>query len=133
VSGSITAALRRLSAVPSRAAKRAAAEIELRWLADWRAGKDPHGRAWKPLAPATVRKRGSARPILIHTGAMIGTATVRPAGKSGLTITVAIPYSGYHQTGTSRMPARPVVPYMGLPRSWDAIVRKAVKDAYKPS
>lgn len=131
VSGNITAALGRLLEVPSRAVKAAAPLIEARWKADWRAGKDPHGRKWKPLAPLTVRKRGSSRPILIHTGAMIGAAAVKAARGSGLVLLVSTPYSAFHQTGTANMPARPIVPYMGIPSSWAAILRKVVAEAVK--
>lgn len=128
--GAIAAALGKLAGVPSRAVKAAGAAIDARWKADWRAGKDPHGRAWRPLAPYTVRKRGSARPILIHTGAMIAGAAVTAAAKTGLRLTLSVPYAGFHQSGTARMPARPIIPYMGIPRSWESLIRKAIKDAY---
>lgn len=128
--GNITAALRALAGVPSRATKLAAPAIEARWKADWRASKDPHGRKWKPLAPYTVRKRGSSEPILVHTGKMIGAGEVRPLRSSGLSITVSFP-ARLHQSGTSRMPARRLIPYMGIPASWRAILKRAVREATK--
>lgn len=78
---------------------------------------DSEGRpAWKPLADATVKKRGTAHPILDETGKLKRIATSESiwritrdqASVTGVNVTGRVSYAGYHQDGTKNMPARPV-------------------------
>jgi hypothetical protein len=70
------------------------------------------GQAWAPLAPATVAARGSAHPILVETSALKRAATAPhlDAGADYAEFTIEDPKAEWHQWGTPRMPARPVVP-----------------------
>lgn len=64
---------------------------------------DPYGIPWAP------RKNGGSWPILDKTGVMKSTVAVTTTPE-GVRAEFAAPYSGYHQTGTSKMVARRPVP-----------------------
>lgn len=73
------------------------------------------GEPWAPLAESTIAEKaahGGGTSILIDTGAMRRAAgqPQRVATPSSLTLTIVDPKIGYHQDGTDRMPARPVIP-----------------------
>lgn len=88
-------------------------------------GADPYGRAWAPLAPSTLA-RGRTPPPLTATGTMRGSRVVVPVG---LTTKIRLPFpAAYHQTGTPRMPARPIVPDGGTPERWEFAVETAATD-----
>ena len=81
----------------------------------WAAETDDQGRPWAALSPrykawkvATV----GGLPILILTGTMLNSAKVKPQGE-GFAVESTF-YGKYHQTGTSKMVARP---WMGVPQS----------------
>lgn len=87
-------------------------------------GADPYGETWAPLAPATIAK-GRTAPPLTDTGKMRESLRVN-ASQSAIVASIDDP-AGYHQSGTQRMPARPVLPddARGLPDAW----RQAITDA----
>lgn len=90
------------------------AEIERQFSA----GSDPYGAAWAPLA------RGG-QSHLIETGTMLASLVVTSTGKE-IQMSMDSP-APYHQSGTSRMPARPIFPDEGqIPPSWEAIIQAAV-------
>lgn len=72
------------------------------------------GHAWSPLSPDYAARKASLYPgkgILQATGALRGAAS-RPARAqtpTSLTLSIDDPKLGYHQAGTPRMPARPLV------------------------
>lgn len=80
-------------------------------------GRDESGRTgtWTPLKPSTVKQRErykgagyGTRPILERTGAL--KQSIQPktwTGELAFGVTVGEKYGVYHQTGTSKMPARP--------------------------
>jgi hypothetical protein len=84
------------------------------------------GGPWKPLAESTVAERtrlgyGGAHPILWRTGDLGHALAERGAagnvfevGPDRLTVGASIFYALFHQDGTTRMPARPIV---GLSRT----------------
>ena len=123
-----------LATVPSRAAKRAAVEIEALIEDEFDAGTDPYGTAWAPLAEATV-DRGRSPPPLTDTAAMRQSVAVRPMRGAGVAVTVAHP-AGIHQTGWSgkggKGPARPILPQRrALPEDWRDAIADAVEVEYK--
>ena len=71
----------------------------------------PGGAAWKPLAPATVARKGHSK-ILIETGRLKKSLTggggdaVRATSHRGLVFGTSVPYAAYHQSGTTRIPQR---------------------------
>lgn len=82
------------------------------------------GDPWAPLADSTIAEKaahGGGTSILIDTGAMRRAASQpsRIATPSSLTLTITDPKIGYHQDGTDKMPARPVIPAV-LPASAEA-------------
>lgn len=96
---------------------------------------------WRSLSPATVAKKGHAR-ILVDTGTLRDSLTgetpysieiVRPLE---LTVGTKVDYARYHQTGTNRMPARPII---ALPEEqktrWHKIIHrylvKQAKEAFR--
>lgn len=72
---------------------------------------------WKQLSPSTIKRRGSAHPILQDTGALLSGALRAAKGKFTLTKGINLDvdeigggagaYAGYVQAGTSKMVARP--------------------------
>lgn len=94
------------------------------------AGVDPYGNAYAPLsAMYAIQKsrRSGSRAILTATGAMIRSYRVQVSG-SRMTETVEHP-AGYHQTGTSKMPKRTVLPdARGLPpKDEQTLIRLAIQ------
>jgi hypothetical protein len=92
--------------------QRAAPEIERLITEQFWAGTDPFGNPWATLV------RTGEQSHLIDTGALL--SSVHITGQSdGLGFEMDY-YGGYHQTGTSRMVARPILPLAGdYPDSWD--------------
>ena len=80
-------------------------------------GTDPYGASYSPLSSAyAVAKsaRYGGRPVLTASGAMRGSYQSKVSG-TNLIESVDSP-AGYHQTGTSKMAKRPVLPDdRGLP------------------
>lgn len=80
------------------------------------------GRKWEKLAPATISKRQSVGPILIDHADLLLTAT-DPASyrvhSDGISVDIAAhqaTYGGYHQTGTTNMPRRPILEFTEVDR-----------------
>lgn len=76
---------------------------------------DPHGSKWKPTL------RGGA--ILQDTGRLRNSFAVKSVTPHGFLVTGSATYGVYHQTGTSRMPARKMparkmVPDSSMPAAW---------------
>jgi phage gpG-like protein len=80
----------------------------------WREEREPTlGTPWARLSPGYEKWKNKAypgQPILRATGKMQDTARIRPY-QQGFRVNTT-PYGGYHQFGTSKMPARP---WMGIP------------------
>jgi hypothetical protein len=80
-------------------------------------GEFAHG--WAPLAPETALEKarlGYGAGILVRTGELMDSATVRGAPgnvfevtPTSLTVGTRDWKAGFHQHGTSKMPARPIV------------------------
>lgn len=73
------------------------------------------GQQWAPLTPAYAAVKGSLHPgrsILIASGELRQAASrpEREAAPRTLTLRIVDSKVGYHQEGTTRMPARPVIP-----------------------
>jgi len=83
------------------------------------------GPGWAPLSPAYAewkQQHFPGKPILQRTGALYGamTSASRFGGSqskiSGDTLSIAptVPYFRFHQQGTGRMPARPMIDFSEL-------------------
>lgn len=78
------------------------------------------GSRWPPLAASTIREKArlgyGAMPPLWRTGAMAASlaekgapGNILAAGPASLVVGTSIDYAGFHQQGTSKMPARQIV------------------------
>ena len=105
-------ALRALADVPSRVASEGAAAITVRLQQQFAKGADPYDNAWKALATGEASH-------LTKSGAMSGATKATPMAGAGIALESPSP-ANFHQGGTSRMPARPVLPSGPLPASWRA-------------
>lgn len=126
--GLLIANLRKLSDVPDAAAPDAAKAITVELKAEYSAGKDPYGKSWAPLRPSTLAK-GRTPPPLTDKGKLSGGTEAKAVRGQGIVVTVGEPYGYYHQKGTSRMVARPILPYGGMPKAWGAAIRAAITAA----
>ncbi len=126
----LSANLAELSDVPSRAARGAAARINVALQEQFDGEHDPDGRPWAKLLPQTVRRKGGDSRILQRTGEMREGTYARPSQGSGIEIS-SVEYASFHQTGTKHMTKRPVLPAQdGLPDEWTEIVDDEVAKAF---
>jgi phage gpG-like protein len=94
------------------------------------------GTPWPELSPATLRRRRARTPILYKTGALL--RSLGEPGAAGhveelegysLTLGSRLPYALYHQTGTRRLPARPIIVLSGArSERWTEIVRQQIAE-----
>jgi phage gpG-like protein len=92
------------------------------------------GTPWAELAPSTLRRRRARTSILYETGALLRSLTepgaaghVEELEGYSLTLGSQLPYAGYHQSGTRRMPARPIIVLSGTrAERWAEIVRQQI-------
>jgi phage gpG-like protein len=86
--------------------------------------QSPDGRKWRPT------KAGN-RPILVRTGRLRGGFTVS-RGALGFTIINRVGYAVYHQGGTRRMVARPMLPKQGrLPAGWQRSINGKARAVFR--
>lgn len=121
--------LRRLAQVPSQMAAPAAERISDLIDDQFSSGTDPYGAAWEAHAPATVARWGE-HPVLELSGALRGSVDVQPMGGAGIAVTLD-EVGQFHQTGTARMPARPILPVAGLPPSWEDALSQAAAETFE--
>lgn len=91
------------------------------------------GPGWANLAASTVKKRGSAHPILVDTGELKASLTephhanaVFEPGPDEVFMGTSDPVAVFHQQGTHKMPERAVVDISEA----DAAMFAAIIDAY---
>lgn len=86
------------------------------WMAEQFGSEgDWGGEPWAPLSDSTITQKaqhGGGSSILIDTGQLRQAASrpARIATPSSLTLTIEDRTIGFHQEGTGKMPARPVIP-----------------------
>lgn len=122
----------RLAAVPSQASRDAAERIHGRLQEQFDRGVDPYGKPWAPLRPATIR-RGRTSPPLTNTREMRDhelEVSPLPGAGIGVTFNPEAP-ALFHQKGTSRMAARPILPTGTLPAGWNQDLKDASAAATK--
>ena len=118
--------LKHIASSPPKIAALAAGMIQTQVDREFAVGADPYGAAWAALAPRTLAK-GRFPPPLIDSGATKQSVT---ASAEGTSVRVSVDGEAHwHQTGTSAMPARPILPIDGgsLPDSWEAAFESATK------
>lgn len=117
--------LQDMDGVVERAASIAARKINDTVQAQYASGTGPSGDPWAPLSPNTIAM-GRSNPPLTNTGALAAGTTVLAEGTA---IVATLPPVGqYHQTGTSRMPQRQILPEGGLSEQWETIIIDALDE-----
>lgn len=117
-------ALSRLASVPSQIAPIVAKGIKRQSEKDFNAGRDPYGKAWKPLAEST-KARGRHDPPLTDTRKGRRSWRCFPTPGAGVQITVGTGYMWRHQDGAGP-PIRRFVPIGTLPKTYHDIWQKAL-------
>jgi len=95
---------------------------------------------WAPLNPdyaARKQAQGYGTKILVRTGRLKGSLTERSHADAvfqprelGMSLGTRVPYAGYHQTGTSRMPARePIRINEAQARRWMRLIQKFILES----
>ncbi|HEU4408114.1 MAG TPA: phage virion morphogenesis protein [Polyangiaceae bacterium] len=88
----------------------------------FRKGRAPDGSAWAPL------QARDGQPLR-DTGRLMNSFTAKASG-SVVKVGTNTPYAPYHQEGTSRMPARPMLPDGDdLPAPWQQSLDEAADEA----
>jgi phage gpG-like protein len=82
-----------------------AAEAEI--VSGFDRSADPYGNRWEPLKAERGRRAGGQP--LVDTGKLRSSYAARPSA-TGFDVQSRTSYAGYHQYGTKRIPARPMVP-----------------------
>lgn len=70
--------------------------------------QSPDGDAWAGLAASTLRQKKTSA-ILRETGTLVGSVAKQQVTAKSVTVGASTAYGIYHQTGTSKMPARPFI------------------------
>jgi phage gpG-like protein len=89
---------------------------------------DPYGDGWDQLSPRTINAKTHSG-ILVETSALMG-SWMSVSSSSEFGAVTGIEYAFYHQQGTSRIPARPMVPSAGLPPEWEAAYTQIAQDLF---
>ena len=126
---SFAAEIKRLTKIaesPPKIAAIAASQIATQVDKEFAMGADPYGAAWAALAPRTLAK-GRFPPPLTDTGATHQSVRAEAEG-SNVRVTVD-GQAHWHQSGTSNMPARPILPEDGgsLPDAGEKAFASAIK------
>ena len=122
-----------LATVPSRAAREASEDIQTLIDDEYSHGADPYGSAWAPLRPSTLATGRTPPPLTASSDMRDGTE-VHPMSGAGIDVSIDEPYWVFHQTGTARMAARPILPDgTELPPSWVSAIAGACDAAVKRS
>ncbi|HXH04209.1 MAG TPA: phage virion morphogenesis protein [Candidatus Competibacteraceae bacterium] len=80
-------------------------EMETRIATRFETRRDPAGRPWAPLRPATEKAKKGRGAILYRTGELLDSRTHR-AGPFEVAVGFGKPYAAYHEFGTRKMPRR---------------------------
>jgi phage gpG-like protein len=85
---------------------------------------DPYGDRWTPKQAQDGRKTLSGKTSRLKGGWHVSARSSR-----GFTVSPAVNYARFHQSGTRRMPRRAMVPFEGrIPAKWLSIYRDVFVD-----
>lgn len=118
----------RLDQLPRRVAEIAAPAITVELQKEFSRGQDPHGRKWKKLATGKASHLEESGRLRRNTR-----AAPLPGGRRGVRILFGsrARIAALHQTGTSRMVARRILPDKGMPASWSMALQRAHRLAFR--
>lgn len=90
------------------------------------AQQDPYGSGWAALRPSTLKmKTGPA--ILIEAGSLNASLGFKLSGATSAQVGFTDKKARFHQDGTSKMVARPIVPDSGLPPAWEPTMKNLLE------
>jgi hypothetical protein len=127
--GQMRASLRKLAAVPSRAAPAVAEKIDQRLQDCFANETDPYGNAWAPLAASTVKRKRGNTVIMYRTGKARAQTHAVAARGAGIKIEIG-EVMKYHMEQDGTRPARRILPTFGMPKAWNADVKAALDAAF---
>ncbi len=125
--GQFARALRELAKVPAQVARDASADITKIMRKNFASGLDPYGRAFAPLTESSIKRGRRPPPLRKFRRA----AKATPLSGSGISIQIDHPQAGFHNTGTSRMAKRMVMPDGALPAAWREAIQKRLTRAIR--
>jgi hypothetical protein len=127
--GKLDKTLSSLSDVPRRVSVDVAPKLTRLLDQEYAQGRDPYGRAWAPLRPATIATGRRNPPLTGFTRQLRRDTrvTARVANRAGLIIQLGADYGYFAQVGfrVGRTVVKPrrILPQFGWPESW----RQALK------
>jgi hypothetical protein len=116
--------LTHLGDVRSSVAKMAAPEIDALIREGFESQRDPNRRRWKRRKGG---RRSGTHPILNKTGRTMHSAKAQAIG-DGINMDVTSAVAVFHQKGTRKMVARPMVPDSKLPPNYRSAITRATAD-----
>lgn len=129
--GRLASTLEQLGRLPGRVARRVAPAITAKLQQQFDSGTDPYGKAWEPLKPSTIARKGHDT-ILVETGeGRDGTKAIALPG-AGVGIILG-PKLQWHLLKTENRAARPVLPLYGLPKAWRERIEYLTRLEFKGS
>ena len=138
--GLLRASLEKLARVPRRTAVIAAPLIDKEIKAEFDAGRDPYGKPWADLRPATLARGRRPPPLTDSRDLRDNTkAIVLSGGRAGIHVVIGAAYGYFAQVGfrvgKTRVPPRRILPAFGLPKAWLDILadsaERAAREAMK--
>ena len=119
----LSANLRKLAAVPSQVATKAAARLTILVHINTASGLDAYSKPFAPLAVSTLR-RGRRPPPMTNTGKSLDETRFTAMGGAGIAMVIGGAYK-YHIRSTKNRPARSVAPERsGMPAAWSRVIRE---------
>ncbi len=121
-----------LSHLPQRVARSAAPKLDRLVKAQFSSGCDPYGRPWRPITPATRKRRKGNKnaPPLTDTRKLRAGTGVR-AARYGARMVLGAPYGYFAHVGTKHAPKRRIFPDLGLPAAWRAVLRDTAREEFR--
>lgn len=127
--GEYARALAALAKVPATTAREAAGDIDKLLDKQFATGTDPYSKRWAPLRPASLLR--GRKPPPLSRGRVRASARAYPLSGAGIGLEVSDGTAGFHNTGTSRMAKRRLLPDRALPVKWKDAIEKRYKAALR--
>lgn len=86
------------------------------------ASQDPFGNPWAALKRPRPKSRNQNNKPLLDSGKLKNSFSYRVLSVNSVEIGTGVSYAPYHQRGTSKMPARKMLPETSMPQAWDNII-----------
>jgi phage virion morphogenesis protein len=104
--------LKQLDKATQNAMPLIAQSIKTQITLNYKQGKDPTGRPWKPLAPYTIKAKlkKSGRVVMLRDTGKLRNSLNSYTTKNKAIIGYSAKYAKYHQFGTIAMPPRKILP-----------------------